>query len=207
MGTKIGLINEKIKQKKREMQRNIQQRILKCRFNYVHECELHNGTGEKWRDHDRLSIAHVDRINMHSRITNFSNRKRKCISNQKICNASTSKADTTQMGRRVSLETPLGFFQMLPRELLHNLFDRISVHQLVIISLTSSIFNSEVRHYLLLENASRKFSAETTTHMMKNVLDLDPFYVWEWQHYKLAWMGSLLHGGMFGIDLEKRMEF
>uniref|UniRef100_A0A8R1TUW3 FBXO47 ARM repeats region domain-containing protein n=1 Tax=Onchocerca volvulus TaxID=6282 RepID=A0A8R1TUW3_ONCVO len=83
-----------------------------------------------------------------------------------------------QIKRSVSLETPLGFFQILPRELLHDLFDRISVHQLIIISLTSSIFNSEVRCYLLLENASRKFLAETTTHMMKNIVDLDPFYVW-----------------------------
>lgn len=50
--------------------------------------------------------------------------------------------------------------------------------QLLFISLTSSTFNSEVRRYLLLENAHQKFLTETIAYMEENVLDVDPFYLW-----------------------------
>lgn len=44
----------------------------------------------------------------------------------KICNILAWNADTLQIGHMINMETPLGVFQVLPRELLHTLFDRIS---------------------------------------------------------------------------------
>ncbi|MCP9259727.1 hypothetical protein DINM_002944 [Dirofilaria immitis] len=124
----------------------------------------------------------------------------------------TQKVDTMEVEGKISLDTPLGFFQMLPRELLYNLlieylkfssfpYDHplynFIVNQLMTISLTSSILNSEVRRYLLLDNASRKFLAETAVNMMESIVDLDPFYAW----------GMLLKASTIIMDSRSRRSF
>ncbi|KAM3718143.1 F-box only protein [Dirofilaria immitis] len=197
-------IYREINQKEGEMHQNIRRQIiLTSRLNYIYDYKLNDNNKsneEKWRNHNELSNLYMNRINMYSQITNFFHHKRKYISDQSERSASSvnsQKVDTMEVEGKISLDTPLGFFQMLPRELLYNLFDRISVNQLMTISLTSSILNSEVRRYLLLDNASRKFLAETAVNMMESIVDLDPFYAW----------GMLLKASTIIMDSRSRRSF
>ncbi|VDM13601.1 unnamed protein product, partial [Wuchereria bancrofti] len=169
-------------------------------------------------------------INAYGRITNFFHRKQKFIPGQ------VRNADTMQV-RTINGETPLGMFQALPRELLFNLFDRISgspffiffnlvltlfknTNQLLSVSLTSSAFNGEVRRYLLTENARRRFLIETIAYMGDDVIEMDPFYSWG-QFLKLKYLseycfvaelllyllGMLLKASTIVMDPQSRRSF
>ncbi|CAG9537615.1 unnamed protein product [Cercopithifilaria johnstoni] len=162
------------------MHRNIRRRVSTSRMRYVHDYWMPFGNEVRW-----------DSVNVCSRITDFFYCKRRYVSDQAW------NVEAMQIGGTINMETALGMFRVLPRELLHSLFDRISVKQLLSITLTSSIFNSEVQRYLLLENARRKFLAETTAYMEENIIDFDPFYSW----------GMLLKASTIVMDSRKRCSF
>uniref|UniRef100_A0AAF5PU74 FBXO47 ARM repeats region domain-containing protein n=1 Tax=Wuchereria bancrofti TaxID=6293 RepID=A0AAF5PU74_WUCBA len=170
------------------MHRNIQRTIITPRFSYVQDFWFADSSEEKWLTYNRLSSAYMNSINAYGRITNFFHRKQKFIP--------VRNADTMQV-RTINGETPLGMFQALPRELLFNLFDRISANQLLSVSLTSSAFNGEVRRYLLTENARRRFLIETIAYMGDDVIEMDPFYSW----------GMLLKASTIVMDPQSRRSF
>uniref|UniRef100_A0A0R3RUT5 F-box domain-containing protein n=1 Tax=Elaeophora elaphi TaxID=1147741 RepID=A0A0R3RUT5_9BILA len=117
----------------------------------------------------------------------------------RTCNTLALNVQAMQTGGAFKVETPLGIFQMLPREIFNIIYplSNFSVKQLRCISLTSSKFNCEVQRYLLLENAHLKFLAETAACVEGDLADVDPFYLW----------GMLLKASTIIMNSEKRRSF
>ncbi|EFO24828.2 hypothetical protein LOAG_03657 [Loa loa] len=175
---------------------NIKRKMVTPRLSFVQDYWSPDRNDENWRTYNELSNAYMDRndrICLSGQITNVC-QKRTYISGQ-ACNV-----DKKQIGRTINEKKDwgsLGIFRVLPRELLHSLFDQISAKHLLSIGLTSKTFNSEVRCYLLLENARRKFLTETTAHMENIIVDTDPFYSW----------GMLLKASTVVMDSRSRRSF
>uniref|UniRef100_A0A915PVS3 FBXO47 ARM repeats region domain-containing protein n=1 Tax=Setaria digitata TaxID=48799 RepID=A0A915PVS3_9BILA len=180
---------------RREMHRNIGQQIFATQMNYLCNYDLRKRSCKNCVYHGELSNAHASNFNVYNRITNIFHRKRKCGYSRG--NLYFSVARKTQQLREQIL------FQLTGQELSSSLamvcfaLAWKAAQQLLSISLTSSMFNSEVRCYLLLENAHQKFLAETTTCMEEDLFDLDPFYAW----------GMLLKASTIVMDSRERRSF
>ncbi|VDK81940.1 unnamed protein product [Litomosoides sigmodontis] len=155
----------------------------------------YNNEGQRYR-HTVSVNAHTNNSvcsSLYSRITGFFRYKPRYNSGRAW------NTEVTQIRRagRGRVKTPLGMFRVLPRELLHIIFDRISAKQLLFVSLTSSAFNDEVQYYLLLENAHRKFWDDTSAFEEENAFGLDSFYLW----------GMLLKASTIVANSRKRRSF
>ncbi|KAL3985256.1 hypothetical protein ACH3XW_37875 [Acanthocheilonema viteae] len=158
---------------------------------YRHEYWSPYSNEIQWLNNTELQDEYMERLNVYNRITDFFYRKRRQIFDQ------ARYAEAMRIRRAINVGTPLGMFQVLPRELLYNLFDRIPVKFLLPVSLTSNTFNSEVRRYLLLESAHQKFLVETATCVEGGIFDVDPFYSW----------GMLLKASTIVMNSRKRRSF
>uniref|UniRef100_A0A1I8ELX7 FBXO47 ARM repeats region domain-containing protein n=1 Tax=Wuchereria bancrofti TaxID=6293 RepID=A0A1I8ELX7_WUCBA len=75
--------------------------------------------------------------------------------------------------------TSLGFFQMLPPELLYLMFDSIPVLQLKQLCLSSSTLNAKICEYISMASTRRRFFTETGAAYYGDFESAkDPFYAW-----------------------------
>nr|CDQ03643.1 Bm9207 [Brugia malayi] len=75
--------------------------------------------------------------------------------------------------------TSLGFFEMLPPELLYVMFDNIPVLQLKQLCLSSSTLNAKVCEYISMASTRRRFFTETGAAYYGDFESAkDPFYAW-----------------------------
>lgn len=106
---------------------------------------------------------------------------------------------TVQKRSEIISSTPLGAFEVFPRELLHAFFDRVPVAQLVNLTLLSKTLNKEIRWYILFGGTCRRFAAVTSEFIARQDLfkGQDPFYSW----------GKLLKAATITLSFQIRHHF